>query len=117
MSSNTVDDVTKSLAETNISDNSQQKTNAGTANEADAGHAAEGKRLYVGNLAYATTEGELKAFFEGYSVCVSSSLALTLYPPHCLCLSFVKNSQNMCSLVRYVRHTLGVRTILLIAWL
>jgi RNA recognition motif-containing protein len=68
MSSNAVDDVSKTLAETNISDDSQQKTNAGTANEADAGHAAEGKRLYVGNLAYATTEGELKAFFEGYSV-------------------------------------------------
>ncbi|MCJ1280357.1 hypothetical protein MMC21_008184 [Puttea exsequens] len=30
--------------------------------------AAEGRRLYIGNLAYATTEEELKNFFTGYSV-------------------------------------------------
>ena len=30
--------------------------------------AAEGRRLYIGNLAYATTEGELKQFFSAYKV-------------------------------------------------
>lgn len=30
--------------------------------------ASEGRRLYIGNLAYATTEGELKDFFQGYAV-------------------------------------------------
>ena len=30
--------------------------------------AAEGRRLYIGNLAYATTEGELKEFFKDYKV-------------------------------------------------
>lgn len=29
---------------------------------------AEGRRLYIGNLAYATTEGDLKEFFKGYLV-------------------------------------------------
>ncbi|KAK3167592.1 hypothetical protein OEA41_010719 [Lepraria neglecta] len=37
-------------------------------NEAVIAAAAEGRRLYIGNLAYATTEGELKSFFTGYSV-------------------------------------------------
>ncbi|PWW79075.1 hypothetical protein C7212DRAFT_275482 [Tuber magnatum] len=39
--------------------------------EADAAHAAsaaEGRRLYIGNLAYATTEELLKEFFEGFSI-------------------------------------------------
>ena len=33
--------------------------------------AAEGRRLYIGNLAYGTTEAELNKFFEGYPVYVS----------------------------------------------
>ena len=37
-------------------------------NEAVIAAAAEGRRLYIGNLAYATSEGELKSFFTGYSV-------------------------------------------------
>lgn len=36
--------------------------------------AAEGRRLYIGNLAYATTEGELKEFFKDYLVYVYSFL-------------------------------------------
>ena len=35
-------------------------------NEAVIASAAEGRRLYIGNLAYATTEGDLKEFFQGY---------------------------------------------------
>ncbi|KAK5137928.1 hypothetical protein LTR08_006697 [Meristemomyces frigidus] len=37
-------------------------------NEAVIASAAEGRRLYIGNLAYATTEGELKEFFKEYLV-------------------------------------------------
>lgn len=33
-----------------------------------AASAAEGRRLYIGNLAYATTEGELKSFFKDFLV-------------------------------------------------
>jgi RNA recognition motif-containing protein len=39
--------------------------------EADAAHAAsaaEGRRLYIGNLAYSTTEEQLKEFFRGFSM-------------------------------------------------
>lgn len=41
-------------------------------NEAVIASAAEGRRLYIGNLAYATTEGELKDFFKDYLVYVCS---------------------------------------------
>ncbi|CAK7266509.1 hypothetical protein SEPCBS119000_002064 [Sporothrix epigloea] len=58
-----IDDVTAALASTDISG----KTD-GKANEAYLASAAEGRRLYIGNLAYATTEGELKEFFQGYLV-------------------------------------------------
>ncbi|MCJ1372207.1 hypothetical protein MMC20_003429 [Loxospora ochrophaea] len=37
-------------------------------NEAVIASAAEGRRLYIGNLAYATTEGDLKEFFQGYLI-------------------------------------------------
>ena len=46
-------------------------------NEAVIAAAAEGRRLYIGNLAYATTEGDLKSFFTGYSVYVACSSTLT----------------------------------------
>ncbi|KAI0840769.1 RNA-binding domain-containing protein [Hypoxylon sp. FL0890] len=56
-----VNDVTNALSNTSISGKDENK---------DAVHAsaAEGRRLYIGNLAYATTEGELKEFFKGYLV-------------------------------------------------
>ena len=37
-------------------------------NEAVITSAAEGRRLYIGNLAYATSEGDLKEFFTGFAV-------------------------------------------------
>ncbi|CAK7264600.1 hypothetical protein SEPCBS57363_001157 [Sporothrix epigloea] len=58
-----INDLTNALANTDISG----KTD-GKANEAYLASAAEGRRLYIGNLAYATTEGELKEFFKGYLV-------------------------------------------------
>ncbi|KAF7586554.1 hypothetical protein BBP40_008676 [Aspergillus hancockii] len=36
--------------------------------DAAAASADEGRRLYIGNLAYATTEGELKEFFTNYKI-------------------------------------------------
>jgi RNA recognition motif-containing protein len=36
--------------------------------DAAAASADEGRRLYIGNLAYATTEEELKEFFKGYTM-------------------------------------------------
>ncbi|KAI2620109.1 RNA-binding domain-containing protein [Hypoxylon sp. NC1633] len=56
-----VADVTNALSNTTITSKDEAK---------DAVHAsaAEGRRLYIGNLAYATTEGELKEFFKGYLV-------------------------------------------------
>ena len=41
---------------------------AGEAEVAHAASAAEGRRLYIGNLAYATTEEQLKDFFKAFSV-------------------------------------------------
>lgn len=56
-----VNDVTNALANTSIK--ADDKTDA-----AVLASAAEGRRLYIGNLAYATKEGELKEFFKGYLV-------------------------------------------------
>lgn len=36
--------------------------------DAAAASSEEGRRLYIGNLAYATTEGELRQFFKDYTV-------------------------------------------------
>lgn len=48
----------------------QSADDKAAANEAASASAAEGRRLYIGNLAYATTEGELKDFFKSYLVYV-----------------------------------------------
>ena len=75
-----VDSVTAQMATTSLTDNTapaatttttestgaQQPTAA--EDEAVRASAAEGRRLYIGNLAYATTEGELKEFFKDYLV-------------------------------------------------
>lgn len=67
-----VDSVTAQMATTSL-DNTTTET-AGTQqpttaeNDAVLASAAEGRRLYIGNLAYATTEGELKDFFKDYLV-------------------------------------------------
>ncbi|KAL2206520.1 RNA-binding domain-containing protein, partial [Sarocladium strictum] len=60
-----VKDVTTALSNTAISSSADDKA---AANEAATASAAEGRRLYIGNLAYATTEGELKDFFKSYLV-------------------------------------------------
>lgn len=58
-----------STAVDNLADNLQTASVEDTsAQEAISASAAEGRRLYIGNLAYATTEAELKQFFSGYDV-------------------------------------------------
>ena len=61
-----VNDVTNALADTSIAGKAADDKSA--TNDAVLASAAEGRRLYIGNLAYATTEGELKDFFKGYLV-------------------------------------------------
>lgn len=65
-----VNDVTAALGNTSLSDKPADATAGDKAahNEAVLASAAEGRRLYIGNLAYATTEGELTSFFDGYLV-------------------------------------------------
>ena len=68
-----VDQVTENMAATQITSEGANTATGGepinaAENEAVIAAAAEGRRLYIGNLAYATTEGELKSFFTGYSV-------------------------------------------------
>ncbi|KAI0525765.1 hypothetical protein F5B22DRAFT_587653 [Xylaria bambusicola] len=57
-----VNDVTNALSNTSLTENKDENKDAVHAS------AAEGRRLYIGNLAYATSEGELKDFFKGYLV-------------------------------------------------
>lgn len=61
-----IDDVTAALSKTTIQGDGA--TDKAAQNDAVLASAAEGRRLYIGNLAYATTEGELKTFFNGYLV-------------------------------------------------
>jgi RNA recognition motif-containing protein len=65
-----VDALSNTLAATNINDT--PNTNGAPASsqptDAAAASADEGRRLYIGNLAYATTEEELKDFFKGYTM-------------------------------------------------
>jgi hypothetical protein len=64
----TVKDVTAALSNTSISDKLTTGGDKAGKDDAVLASAAEGRRLYIGNLAYATTEGELMNFFKGYLV-------------------------------------------------
>jgi RNA recognition motif-containing protein len=61
--STAVDNLADNLQATSVSDPATQANQ-----EAITASAAEGRRLYIGNLAYATTEAQLKDFFSGYDV-------------------------------------------------
>lgn len=71
-----VDNVTETLANTNITPLAPTGANNVTGgdpinaseNEAVIASAAEGRRLYIGNLAYATTEGDLREFFVSFAM-------------------------------------------------
>ncbi|PHH70968.1 hypothetical protein CDD82_6815 [Ophiocordyceps australis] len=60
-----VNDLSSALRNSSIISPANDKA---AANEAASASAAEGRRLYIGNLAYATKEEELKDFFKGYLV-------------------------------------------------
>ncbi|KAJ4355759.1 uncharacterized protein N0V89_003779 [Didymosphaeria variabile] len=68
--STSVDSVTAQMANSSLENTNEPAGTQPTAaeNEAVLASAAEGRRLYIGNLAYATTEGELKDFFKDYLV-------------------------------------------------
>ncbi|KAF1972816.1 RNA-binding domain-containing protein [Bimuria novae-zelandiae CBS 107.79] len=68
--STSVDNLTAQMATTSLENTNEPAATQPTAaeNEAVLASAAEGRRLYIGNLAYATTEGELKDFFKDYLV-------------------------------------------------
>lgn len=78
MSAAAVDSATTQMANTSLNSSStapSASVGTGGAKPINASHndaviqsAAEGRRLYIGNLAYATTEGELKEFFKDYLV-------------------------------------------------
>ena len=57
-----------STAVDNLADNLASASVQDPAQDSVLASAAEGHRLYIGNLAYATTEGELKKFFEAVDV-------------------------------------------------
>jgi RNA recognition motif-containing protein len=69
-----VEQVTAQMANTTLDNSAPAAENTGAQqptaadDEAVRASAAEGRRLYIGNLAYATTEGELKDFFKDYLV-------------------------------------------------
>lgn len=67
--STAADNLADTLAQTSLND-----TNG---DAAAAASADEGRRLYIGNLAYATTEGQLKEFFNGYTI---ESVAIPVNP-------------------------------------
>ncbi len=64
--SDAVNDVTAALSNATISDKPADTDKSAAHSDAVLASAAEGRRLYIGNLAYATTEGELQSFFKGY---------------------------------------------------
>ncbi|KAL1962587.1 hypothetical protein VTN77DRAFT_9380 [Rasamsonia byssochlamydoides] len=62
--STAIDNLADNLASTTIN----EPANGTAQTDAAAASADEGRRLYIGNLAYATTEGELKEFFKNYTI-------------------------------------------------
>ncbi|BDD62141.1 hypothetical protein MPDQ_002161 [Monascus purpureus] len=67
--STAVDNLADNLASSTINEAPNGTApEAAQATDAAAASADEGRRLYIGNLAYATTEGELKEFFKNYTI-------------------------------------------------
>jgi len=67
MANTTISEPTSTAEGASVGAGADKPINA-SQNEAVIASAAEGRRLYIGNLAYATTEGELKDFFKDYLV-------------------------------------------------
>jgi len=66
--SNTVEAITEAVKNTSITPKTEAKQDTSEADAAHAVSAAEGRRLYIGNLAYSTTDEQLKEFFTGFSM-------------------------------------------------
>ncbi len=66
--STAINELADSLASATLKDSTNGTTPAAPHNGASAASADEGRRLYIGNLAYATTEGELTEFFKAYTM-------------------------------------------------
>ncbi|OAX77347.1 hypothetical protein ACJ72_08357 [Emergomyces africanus] len=66
----TANELADNLASVSINDSTNGAAPAAATAQTDATAASadEGRRLYIGNLAYATTEGELKDFFKAYTI-------------------------------------------------
>ncbi|KAI9371262.1 hypothetical protein BJX61DRAFT_38891 [Aspergillus egyptiacus] len=64
----TTDNKASTVPATEAANNNTAPAAQSTAADAAAVSADEGRRLYIGNLAYATTEGELKEFFKDYKI-------------------------------------------------
>ena len=69
MANTTLHEVSSTAQGASVGTGGSEPINAST-NEAVIQSAAEGRRLYIGNLAYAATEGELKELFKDYLVYV-----------------------------------------------
>lgn len=69
VASATVETITEAVKNTSIAPKTTEpKPDTSEADAAHAASAAEGRRLYIGNLAYSTTDEQLKEFFEGFSM-------------------------------------------------
>jgi RNA recognition motif-containing protein len=71
----TVEQVTDALEQTTINEapaqaqsQNEKEGSKEAENDAHAASAAEGRRLYIGNLAFSTTEENLREFFTGYKM-------------------------------------------------
>ena len=74
--SSAVDNLSNAMASASINDSTT------AADDKVAASAAEGRRLYIGNLAYATTEAELQNFFTGFDMLVPNTLtSIPPFPP------------------------------------
>lgn len=66
-----VEHVTEALANVSFTIKETSSVDAADADATHAAHAAsaaEGRRLYIGNLAYSTTDDQLKEFFTGFDM-------------------------------------------------
>ena len=69
VASATVEAITEAVKNTSIaSKTSEAKPDTSEADAAHAASAAEGRRLYIGNMAYSTTDEQLKEFFREFSM-------------------------------------------------
>lgn len=94
----TANELADNLASVSINDSTNGASPAAAAQtDATAASADEGRRLYIGNLAYATTEGELKDFFSAYTMLV---LSVSLFQFSIYFILHFYLFQNMCAVLR-----------------